>query len=228
MTRLLVVDDDKELSAMLMEYLSSEGLEVDAAYNGFSAIEKIQVKHYDALILDVMMPELDGFGVLRHVRSHCDVPVLMLTAKGEDVDRIVGLEMGADDYVSKPFNPRELLARVRAVLRRSHALPELVLPEKALSVAGLKMDMRTRSVSANSQLMDVTSTEFSLLYHLLKQVGHVVTKEMLSQSAMGRILEKYDRSIDMHMSNLRKKLTEYSLPLRIVTVRGQGYQLVET
>jgi two-component system response regulator CpxR len=152
----------------------------------------------------------------------------MLTAKGEDVDRIVGLEMGADDYVSKPFNPRELLARVRAVLRRSHVLPELVFSEKALSVAGLKMDMHTRSVSANNQLMDVTSTEFSLLYHLLKQVGHVVTKEVLSQSAMGRILEKYDRSIDMHMSNLRKKLTEYSVPLRIVTVRGQGYQLVET
>jgi two-component system response regulator CpxR len=227
MTRLLIVDDDKELSAMLVEYLSSEGFDIDTAYHGLSAIEKVKRQQYDALILDVMMPELDGFGVLRHIRSYSDVPVLMLTAKGDDVDRIVGLEMGADDYLSKPFNPRELLARVRAVLRRSIAPSAPEVLDESLLVAGLEMDMRTRLANANGALMDVTSTEFNLLYLLLRQVGHVVTKEMLSQSAMGRSLEKYDRSIDMHMSNLRKKLSEYGLALSIVTVRGQGYQLVE-
>jgi DNA-binding response OmpR family regulator len=224
MTRLLIVDDDKELSAMLVEYLSSEGFDIDTAYHGLSAIEKVKGQQYDALILDVMMPELDGFGVLRHIRSYSDVPVLMLTAKGDDVDRIVGLEMGADDYLS---NPRELLARVRAVLRRSIAPSAPEVLDESLLVADLEMDMRTRLANANGALMDVTSTEFNLLYLLLRQVGHVVTKEMLSQSAMGRSLEKYDRSIDMHMSNLRKKLSEYGLALSIVTVRGQGYQLVE-
>lgn len=227
MTRLLIIDDDKELSAMLVEYLSSEGFDIEVTYDGLSAIEKVKGQQYDALILDVMMPELDGFGVLRHIRTYSDVPVLMLTAKGDDVDRIVGLEMGADDYLSKPFNPRELLARVRAVLRRSTVSVDSEVLDDALSVAGLEMDSSTRQVKANGHLMDVTSTEFNLLSVLLRQVGHVVTKEVLSQSAMGRSLEKYDRSIDMHMSNLRKKLSEYGLPLSIVTVRGQGYQLAE-
>lgn len=227
MTRLLIVDDDKELSTMLAEYLSSEGFDIDAAYNGLSAVEKVKIQHYDAVVLDVMMPELDGFGVLRHIRGYSNVPVLMLTAKGDDIDRIVGLEMGADDYLSKPFNPRELLARVKAVLRRSSILPNPVPSDKALIVAGLEMDIRTRVAYANDHLMELTSTEFNLLYQLLTQAGHVVTKEMLSQSVMGRSLEKYDRSIDMHMSNLRKKLSEYGLTLNILTIRGQGYQLVE-
>ena len=226
MTHLLIVDDDKELSAMLVEYLSSEGFDVEAAYDGLSAIEQVKRQHYDALVLDVMMPELDGFGVLRHVRSYSEVPVLMLTAKGDDVDRIVGLEMGADDYLAKPFNPRELLARLKAVLRRSGTIKEPDSIEELVSVSGLEMDMRTRVAKADGLVMEVTSTEFNLLYLLLRQVGHVVTKEVLSQSAMGRSLEKYDRSIDMHMSNLRKKLSEYNLALNIVTVRGQGYQLV--
>ncbi len=225
MARLLIIDDDKELSAMLVEYLSSEGFDIEVTYDGLSAIEKVKGQQYDALILDVMMPELDGFGVLRHIRTYSDVPVLMHTAKGDDVDRIVGLEMGADDYLSKPFNPRELLARVRAVLRRSTISVDSEVLDDALSVAGLEMDSSTRQVKANGQLMDVTSTEFNLLSVLLRQVGHVVTKEVLSQTAMGRSLEKYDRSIDMHMSNLRKKLSENGLPLSIVTVRGQGYQL---
>jgi len=226
MSRLLIVDDDKELSSMLVEYLSSEGFETVVAYDGLSAIEKVKAQLYDAVILDVMMPELDGFGVLRHIRGYSEVPVLMLTAKGDDIDRIVGLEMGADDYLAKPFNPRELLARLRAVLRRSTVLPDSEVVEDSLSIAGLDMDMRTRATTAHGREMEITSTEFNLLFLLLRQVGHVVTKEMLSQSAMGRSLEKYDRSIDMHMSNLRKKLTEKDLALSIVTVRGQGYQLV--
>ncbi len=227
MTQLLLIDDDKELSAMLAEYLRSEGFEVDAVFDGLSALEKVKVQQYDALVLDVMMPGLDGFGVLRHLRGYSAVPVLMLTAKGDEVDRIVGLEMGADDYLSKPFNPRELLARVRAVLRRSQQSTELVADNSPLVVGKLKMDMSSRTAMAANRVMELTSTEFNVLYFLLRQVGHIVTKEMLSQSAMGRSLEKYDRSIDMHMSNLRKKLSQYGLPLRIVTVRGQGYQLVD-
>ena len=212
---------------MLAEYLSSEGFEVEAVFDGLAALQKVKGQQYDALVLDVMMPELDGFGVLRHIRGYSDVPVLMLTAKGDEVDRIVGLEMGADDYLSKPFNPRELLARVRAVLRRSQLLTEPNAVDEQLLVSGLKMEMASRAAKAKDQLMDLTSTEFNVLYLLLRQVGHVVSKEMLSQSAMGRPLEKYDRSLDMHVSNLRKKLTQYDLPLSIVTVRGQGYQLVD-
>lgn len=227
MTRLLIIDDDKELSAMLAEYLSSEGIKIDAVFDGIAALHKVKEQQYDALILDVMMPELDGFGVLRHIRAYSTVPVLMLTAKGDEVDRIVGLEMGADDYLSKPFNPRELLARVRAVLRRSQLPADITPIEAHLLVGCLKMEMASRSAKAGDEIMDLTSTEFNVLYLLLRQVGHVVTKEILSQSVMGRSLEKYDRSIDMHMSNLRKKLTQYGLPLSIVTVRGQGYQLVD-
>jgi two-component system response regulator CpxR len=226
MTRLLIIDDDKELSAMLAEYLSSEGFEVDAVFDGIAALHKVKAQQYDALILDVMMPELDGFGVLRHIRAYSAVPVLMLTAKGDEIDRIVGLEMGADDYLSKPFNPRELLARVRAVLRRSQLPADIAPIEDHILVGGLKMEMSSRSAKAGDEIIELTSTEFNVMYLLLRQVGHVVTKEMLSQSVMGRSLEKYDRSIDMHMSNLRKKLTQYKLPLSIVTVRGQGYQLV--
>ena len=226
MTRLLIIDDDRELSVMLADYLRSEGFDIDVVFDGLAALGQVKVKQYDALVLDVMMPELDGFGVLRHIRAYSEVPVLMLTAKGDEVDRIVGLEMGADDYLSKPFNPRELLARVRAVLRRSQLQNDSMDEDDQLIAGGLKMEMSSRTARVADELMDLTSTEFNVLYLLLRQVGHVVTKDTLSQSAMGRTLEKYDRSIDMHMSNLRKKLTQHKLPLSIVTVRGQGYQLV--
>lgn len=225
MTRLLIVDDDKELSDMLSEYLGSEGFEIDGVYNGLAAIERVKGHAYDALILDVMMPELDGFGVLRHIRSYSEIPVLMLTAKGDDIDRIVGLEMGVDDYLPKPFNPRELLARIKAILRR-HSPVETPDAEPVLSVSGLMMDSSTRVTTANGQPVELTSTEFNILYLLLRQLGHVVTKETLSESVMRRALEKYDRSIDMHISNVRKKLNDYRLPLSIKTVRSQGYQLV--
>lgn len=225
MTRLLIVDDDKELSDMLSEYLGSEGFEIDAVYNGLAAIERVKGHAYDALILDVMMPELDGFGVLRHIRSYSEIPVLMLTAKGDDIDRIVGLEMGADDYLPKPFNPRELLARIKAILRRQSPA-ETPDAEPVLFVSGLMMDSSTRVATANGQPVELTSTEFNILYLLLRQLGHVVTKETLSENVMGRALEKYDRSIDMHISNVRKKLSDYRLPLSIKTVRSQGYQLV--
>ena len=225
MTRLLLVDDDKELSAMLGEYLSAEGIIIEYAYNGKQGVEKALSENYDAIVLDVMMPELDGFEVLRRLRTESSVPVLMLTAKGDDVDRIVGLEIGADDYLSKPFNPRELLARLRAVLRRTQACPQQVSNEQALKIGLLELTPASRSALVAGKPLDLTSTEFNLLLTLIKQAGKVVSKEALSELSLGRKLEKYDRSIDMHMSNLRKKMTQSGVGEMIITVRGQGYQL---
>ncbi|MCW8934529.1 MAG: response regulator transcription factor [Gammaproteobacteria bacterium] len=231
MTHILIIDDDTELSSMLGEYLSAEGLHIDYAFDGKQGLEKTLAGLYDAVVLDVMMPELDGFEVLRRIRSQSSVPVLMLTAKGDDIDRIVGLEIGADDYLSKPFNPRELLARLRAVLRRTqnnrqHDLPENETGQEPVQYIGpLKINPSSRTALVRGQVLDLTSTEFNLLLNLVKQAGKIVSKENLSEHGLGRTLEKYDRSIDMHMSNLRKKMAQYELGSMIVTVRGQGYQL---
>lgn len=226
MTHLLIVDDDTELSAMLSEYMEAEGFTVERAFDGKSGEQKVLTGQYDAVVLDVMMPELDGFEVLRRIRSESSVPVLMLTAKGDDVDRIVGLEIGADDYLPKPFNPRELLARLRAVLRRSQGTDHPVVQnENIFRIGSLQLISSSRTALVDEQPIDLTSSEFNLLYTLVKRAGHVVSKESLSEQGLGRTLEKYDRSIDMHMSNLRKKMTEHSLGEMIITVRGQGYQL---
>jgi len=225
MTRLLLIDDDKELSAMLGEYLTTEGIDVEYAYNGKQGIEKALAEDFDAIVLDVMMPGLDGFEVLRRLRVESSVPVLMLTAKGDDVDRIVGLEIGADDYLPKPFNPRELLARLRAVLRRTQASSHQVDNEQLLQIGLLELIPASRSALVAGKPLDLTSTEFNLLLTLIKQAGKVVSKETLSELSMGRKLEKYDRSIDMHMSNLRKKMAQSGVGEMIITVRGQGYQL---
>ena len=226
MTRLLIVDDDTELSEMLAEYLHAEGFDIERVFDGETGARTALSARFDAVILDVMMPGLDGFEVLRRIRSHSSVPVIMLTAKGDDVDRIVGLEIGADDYLPKPFNPRELLARLRAVLRRSqNTHHEPANNNSVLSLGALEIHPASRTAFSNGQALDLTSTEFNLLHALMTQVGKIVTKETLSLNAMGRPLERYDRSIDMHMSNLRKKLSEYGLESMIITVRGQGYQL---
>lgn len=225
MTQILIIDDDTELSAMLGEYLAAESFMLDYAYDGEQGAEKALANSFDAIILDVMMPKLDGFEVLRRIRSESSVPVLMLTAKGDDIDRIVGLEIGADDYLPKPFNPRELLARLRAILRRTQNSSSQVHKEQVQHVGPLEIHPSSRSVLARGQLLDLTSTEFNLLLTLVKHIGQVVSKESLSQHGLGRTLEKYDRSIDMHMSNLRKKMTQHELGSMIITVRGQGYQL---
>jgi len=231
MKHILIIDDDTELSSMLGEYLSAEGFSIDYAYDGKQGLEKTLTGLYDAVVLDVMMPELDGFEVLRRIRSQSSVPVLMLTAKGDDIDRIVGLEIGADDYLPKPFNPRELLARIHAVLRRTqdnrqHDLPENEKGQEPVQQIGpLKINPSSRTARVRGQILDLTSTEFNLLLSLVKQAGKIVSKENLSEHGLGRTLEKYDRSIDMHMSNLRKKMAQYELGSMIVTVRGQGYQL---
>lgn len=224
MTRLLLIDDDKELSSMLGEYLAAEGFAIEHAYDGKAGVDKALAESFDAIVLDVMMPELDGFEVLRRVRAESSIPVIMLTAKGDDIDRIVGLEIGADDYLPKPFNPRELLARLRAILRRTQTEQAAVV-EQSLSIGPLNINTASRVATASGQALDITSAEFNLLHTLIKQAGNVVSKESLSQHGLGRKLEKYDRSIDMHMSNLRKKLALHNLEDMIITVRGQGYQL---
>jgi DNA-binding response OmpR family regulator len=226
MTHILIIDDDTELSGMLGEYLEPEGFTIEHAFDGKTGVQQALNNSYDAVVLDVMMPELDGFEVLRRIRSHSSVPVLMLTAKGDDVDRIVGLEIGADDYLSKPFNPRELLARLRAVLRRTQNTKQQEEHDGVvLRIGLLEIHPSSRTALVQGEVLDLTSTEFNLLHTLVKQTGHVVSKENLSAQALGRPLEKYDRSIDMHMSNLRKKMAEHQLGSIIMTVRGQGYQL---
>lgn len=226
MNKILLADDDIELADMLVEYLALEGFSVDTAYDGKSALEKAESGLYDLVILDVMMPELNGFDVLRQLRSHSQVPVLMLTARGDDVDSIVGLEIGADDYLSKPCNPRVLVAHMRAILRRSESGNENTSASaEDLQLEDLYLQRGKRRVLINNQPVSMTSTEYSVLVVLLENAGTVVSKQRLSLEALGRDLSSYDRSLDMHVSNLRKKLgTAKDGHDRITTVRGIGYQ----
>lgn len=231
--QILLADDDIELCEMLAEYLSPEGFTVDAAHDGKTALQKATTTDYDVIILDVMMPQLNGFEVLRQLRSTNDTPVLMLTARGEDVDRIVGLEMGADDYLPKPCNPRELVARVRAILRRTETRKDSndSTPEKSsiVQVDDLELHTGSRSVTCRGESVVLTSTEYSVLEVLVNEAGNVVTKEHVSEKALGRELTRYDRSIDMHVSNLRKKLGPgRDGKTRIQTIRGIGYLYVRS
>lgn len=226
MYRILLADDDVELAEMLVEYLSKEGFEVDTAYDGKAALEKAVHNHYELVILDVMMPELNGFDVLRQLRTRSQVPVLMLTARGEDVDSIVGLEIGADDYLAKPCNPRVLVAHMRAILRRSEPVTETAhSPADVLTIGDIELQRGAHRVLLKHQPLTMTSTEYRVLEVLLEDAGLAVSKKDLSERALGRELNSYDRSLDMHVSNLRKKLG----PLadgeeRIKTIRGIGYQ----
>ena len=223
MARILLADDDIELSDMLTDYLGKEGFDVDVAHDGDTALSKALANQYDLLILDVMMPNRNGFDVLRELRTRSLLPVLMLTARGDDVDSVVGLELGADDYLAKPSNPRVMVARIRAILRRAEAHNG---NERSGQIAldDLVMYTGSRTVMCGNIPISMTSTEFSVLDILLREAGNVVTKAILSERALGRKLSRYDRSLDMHVSNLRKKLG----PLpdgqdRIKTVRGVGY-----
>jgi len=228
MHRVLLADDDIELTEMLAEYLSQEGFEVDAAHDGKAALQKALENHYELIVLDVMMPELNGFDVLRQLRTQSQVPVLMLTARGEDIDSIVGLEIGADDYLAKPCNPRVLVAHMRAILRRSEQAAEnSATTADVMTVGDIELQRGARRVLLNLQTVTMTSTEYRVLEVLLAEAGHVVSKQDLSVRALGRELNLYDRSLDMHVSNLRKKLG----PLadgeeRIKTIRGVGYQYI--
>ena len=223
MARILLADNDIELSDMLVDYLSEEDFEVDVAHDGDAALTKALANPYDLLILDVMMPNRNGFDVLRELRAQSLLPVLMLTARGDDVDSIVGLELGADDYLAKPSNPRVLVARIRAILRRaeSHNTNERA---DQIALDDIVMHPRSRTVVCNNAPVSMTSTEFSVLDVLLREAGNIVTKATLSERALGRKLSRYDRSLDMHVSNLRRKLGPQSDGQeRIKTVRGVGY-----
>ncbi|MDT8377045.1 MAG: response regulator [Mariprofundaceae bacterium] len=229
--RILIADDDQELSALLSEYLQSEGFDVIMAHDGEAALHRAQHDACDLMVLDIMMPKMNGMEVLKELRKQSLLPVVMLTARGEPVDRIVGLEIGADDYLPKPCNPRELVARIRAVLRRVSLPPDLASrdTDHAIEVDGIKLTAQTRTVQKQGEAVDLTSTEFDLLLQLLANAGQVVTKEQLSEQVLGRRLALYDRSIDMHVSHLRRKLgTLADGSERIKTVRGTGYIYVKT
>ncbi|KJS08011.1 MAG: hypothetical protein VR73_07355 [Gammaproteobacteria bacterium BRH_c0] len=221
---ILIIDDDAELGEMLTEYLAPEGFAATIATRGDSGAELALNGGYTAIILDVMLPGINGFAVLKKIRSQSMVPVIMLTAKGDDIDRILGLEIGADDYLPKPFNPRELVARLRAVLRRM-AEPGQEDDSDLIECRELQLWPGARRALLQQQPLDLTSTEFSVLEILAKNAGKVVSKEMLYEGALGRTLSAYDRSLDMHISHLRRKLSEVDDQMVIHTVRGTGYQL---
>jgi DNA-binding response OmpR family regulator len=221
----LLVDDDRELCRMLGEYLTPEGFRITVVHDGDEALYALGRHHFDLIVLDVMLPRMGGLDVLRLLRQKLATPVLMLTARGEEVDRVVGLELGADDYLPKPFNPRELVARMRAILRRS-ALPEPQPGRRERVEAGpITLHFASRTASARGQTFGLTGVEFRVLEVLMQQVGVVVSREQLTRQVLGRRLTPYDRSIDTHISNIRRKLAAVTDEVSIVNVRRSGYVL---
>ena len=218
---ILLADDDTELSGLLKEYFESESFNVRLAPDGLAALEEARKPGLDLVVLDVMMPGMNGMDVLRELRKESRVPVIMLTDRGDDMDRITGLELGADDYVPKPCNPRELLARIRAVMRRGQGPVE----STAIVIDDLELNHGNRTLAKSGESVELTSTEFSILYELLQHRGEVVSKRDLYKSALGREPVPHDRSVDMHVSNLRRKLgPDPRGDNRIETIRGIGYQ----
>src|ERR1700692_2563963 len=223
MERILVIDDDVELCTLVGEYLQAEGFVVESVHDGESGLQRASAGGYLLVVLDVMLPGINGFEVLRRIRAKSRLPVLLLTARGEDVDRIVGLEIGADDYLPKPFNPRELVARIRAVLRRSQGKDSKQEVPDIIRVGDVELDPATRSVRHRGEPVEFTSVEFDLLQVLLREAGRVVTREALVDEVLGRKFSPFDRSIDMHVSKVRKKLGDLDSEDHIKTVRGAGY-----
>lgn len=228
MTKILLIDDDKELAELLSEYLQLEDFDVDMAHDGEAGLTAARAQSYDIILLDVMMPKLNGFEVLKQLRVDNATPVLMLTAKGDEIDRVLGLEMGADDYLPKPFSDRELLARIKAILRRTDT-PPAVKNSDLLTHLDIEINSRTQEAWCQKTLLDLTSTELMLLESMISAPGEVLTKAELSERVLGKKLTPFDRSIDMHLSNLRKKLPErQDDKARIRTLRGRGYMWLDT
>ncbi len=222
MVSVLLIDDDAELSKLLEEYLQSEQVHLDAAHDGPSGLDKALSNQYAAVILDVMLPGMSGLDVLKQLRQKSGVPVLMLTARGSELDRILGLELGADDYLPKPFNPRELVARLRAVLRRTSAAGSG--PAHPVHLADVELHPESRSVLCGGKPVSLTGAEFDLLSTFLRNPGKIISREDLTQAALGRPMSPMDRSIDVHVSNLRRKLGPYEGDQeRIKAIRGSGY-----
>ncbi|GGP60307.1 DNA-binding response regulator [Shewanella algicola] len=224
MNRILLIDDDIGLSDLLSQLLELEGFALTQAYDGEQGLSLAQQQDFDLILLDVMLPKLNGFEVLRALRQRKQTPVLMLTARGDEIDRVVGLEIGADDYLPKPFNDRELVARIRAILRRAQTTQQDTQSNDMLQFGDLRLDPTRQETYCNEQLIILTGTEFLLLFHLIEKSGEMVTKESLSENVLGKKLMPFDRSLDMHLSNLRKKLPERQdgRP-RVKTLRGKGY-----
>lgn len=224
MNKILLIDDDIELTSMLKEFLDSEGFDVSIANDGTSGAQYILLNQYDLVVLDVMMPIMDGIETLKLIRKSSQLPVIMLTAKGEEEDRFNGLELGADDYVPKPCTPRELSARIRAILRRTQSSAQ---PVEVIEVGQLRVRPEQRKVEWADQPIHLTSVEYSLLEVLARNAGRIVSKETLSQQGLGRPLAKFDRSVDVHLSSIRQKIAEHSQNNQMIqTVYRMGYQLV--
>jgi len=224
--RILLVDDDREFCELLTQDLGREHLQVEVALDGLEGLERVRTDRFDLVLLDIMLPKLGGLEVLRRIRATSQVPILILSARGEDVDRIVGLEMGADDYVGKPFNPRELLARIHAILRRSETATNGSPDHRPaqISVGDVHLDEGTRVVTCRGSRVELTAVEFDLLELLLTRTGTVVSRDELSLSVLGREFSPIDRSIDIHVSRLRRKLgSDPRGSDRIKTLRGVGY-----
>lgn len=220
---LLIIDDDQELTSLLKEYLSPQGYKIECEHDGLSGLQRATGgEHFDLILLDVMLPELDGFEVLKKIRLTHLTPIMMLTAKGDDFDRIFGLELGADDYMPKPFNHRELSARIKAIIRRMEFVPSHST-QQPIKIGDVHILPVSRSVDCDTHPLDVTSTEFSILHLLMMNCGNLVSKQDISKKVLGKTLSSYDRSIDMHVSNIRRKLNSVQDRERIKTVRGSGY-----
>ncbi|KOO13270.1 transcriptional regulator [Vibrio xuii] len=228
MPHILLIDDDTELTSLLKEVLSFEGFEVSEANNGEEGLALLS-DQIDLILLDVMMPKLNGMETLKRLRETWETPVLMLTAKGEEIDRVIGLELGADDYLPKPFSDRELMARIRAILRRTQSSNgKTAKHSDCIEYQDIQVFPGKQEAYCQGELMDLTTTEFALLAHFIQHPGDTLTKEALSLDVLGKRLAAFDRAIDMHVSNLRKKLPERSDgKSRIKTIRGRGYLLVE-
>jgi two-component system response regulator CpxR len=227
MNRILIIDDDVELCDLLTEYFTQEGFKVKAVHDSETGISQALSDEPTLIVLDVMLPGKSGFEVLRQIREQSKVPVVMLTARGDEVDRIVGLEMGADDYLPKPFNPRELVARIRAIQRRAVAANEGQEQEggKILKIGDVELDHGARTVLLGGKPVELTAVEFSMLEILLRRAGQVVNRETLAKEVLGRRLSPFDRSIDVHVSSLRRKIgLQPNGSERIKTIRGTGYQ----
>lgn len=225
MTHILLVDDDTELTALLEDILTLEGFTVSQANDGQQGLEAVN-DSIDLILLDIMMPKMNGMEMLKQLRQQWQTPVLMLTAKGEEVDRVIGLELGADDYLPKPFSDRELMARIRAILRRTQPHNK-VEEDDSHTPHGIKIFPGKQEAYYQDHLLDLTTTEFSLLQYFLEHMGQSISKEDLSLEVLGKRLSPFDRAIDMHVSNLRKKLSERTEQPLIKTLRGKGYLMIE-
>ncbi len=228
MKHILIIDDDTELCELLQEYLTAEQLPSECVHDGLSGLNKIKEGDYSLVILDIMLPEMNGLDVLKEIRTFSKIPVIMLTAKGDEIDRILGLELGADDYIPKPFSPRELVARIRAVFRRLDITDNKHKDSYKVELNGVVLDSSTKSVSKDGQILSLTEVEFSLLEQLMHSAGNVVERQDLALKVLGRKLTYDDRSLDVHMSNLRKKLGKNQGGNDLIkTIRGIGYLYVK-